>query len=106
MALQIKGGGDPIWREGDKVESVPKKPVVRQVPPSAGLAPAFRPTGEASGSPEAEVGDTVPTAGMKDILLESVPVRMLVRLEQERKRRGFRSRAETIRVLLKEALDG
>ena len=81
-----------------------KKSAVRQALPSAGLAPASRPTGKASGS-EAEVGSAAPTAGTKDILLESVPVAMLVRLEEVRKDRGFRSRAETIRTLLKEALD-
>ncbi len=42
--------------------------------------------------------------GDKDILLERVPAAMLARLEAERARRGLRSRAETIRVLLGEAL--
>ena len=86
-------------------KKVGKKPAVRQAPSSAGLAPASRPTGEPSPSQApSEVGDAVLTAGTKDILLEKVPIPMLVRLEEERKKRGLRSRAETIRTLLTEAL--
>jgi len=92
-----------LFDDLQRQDAARKKPVVLQAPAGVRVGSHVAPTREPEGSPSGEVAGAAKTAG-KDILLEGVPAAMLVRLEEERKRRGLRSRAETIRILLSEAL--
>jgi len=98
---------DKKAKEGAKSHDLRNEP---KHPPQDDKVPAVAreaEAGRAEGNVANQALDEKPKAGPgRDILLERVPETMLAQLEAERKRRGLRSRAETIRVLLGEALRG
>lgn len=54
----------------------------------------------------AEVAEAVREIEGEVRFVQSLPIETVLGLERKRKERGLRSRAETIRVLLKEAVNG